>query len=73
MYTRVPQKGTILVSWGTKIRKGGAKIFGDELILDIFEMQMKSKKKVLAVYISNFETYTRDFRVADEKQKPNKS
>ena len=30
---------------------------------------MKSKKKVLGVYISNLETYTRYFKVADENQK----
>ena len=41
--------------------KGGAKIkiFGDELILDFLELQMKSKKRVLGVYISNLKTYTR--------------
>ena len=30
---------------------------------------MKSKKKVLGVYIGNFKTYTRFFRVADKEQK----
>ena len=29
---------------------------------------MKSKNKVLAVYITNFETYTRYFGFADEKE-----
>ena len=38
---------------------GEFKICGDELILDIFEFQMKSKKKVLGIYIGNFEAYTR--------------
>ena len=54
------------------MRGGGGqkfKIFGDELILYILELQMKSKKRFKA-YISNFETYTRYFGVADEKQKP---
>ena len=40
--------------------KGGDfKMCGDELILDILELQMKSKKKVLSIYIGNFETSTR--------------
>ena len=30
-----------------------------KLTLDIPELQMKSKKKVLGVFISNFENYTR--------------
>ena len=29
---------------------------------------MKSKKKVLGIYIGNFETYTRYFEVADKKK-----
>ena len=33
-------KGKILIIWGAKILN-----FGDELILDILELQMKSKKK----------------------------
>ena len=41
-----------------------------ETLLDILELQMKSKnkKKVLGIYIGNFETYTRHSRVADEKR-----
>ena len=31
---------------------------------------MKSKKKVLGIYIGNFETCTRYSRVADEKKVP---
>ena len=31
----------------------------EKLILDILELQMKRKKKVLGVLISNFETCTR--------------
>ena len=31
-------------------------------------MQMKSKKKVLGIYIGNSETYTRYSEVADEKK-----
>ena len=49
------------------------KFFGDELIVNILKWQMKSKKKGLSWYISNFETYTTYFEVADEKQKTNKS
>ena len=47
---------------------GDFKIGGDELMLDILELQMKSKKKVFGIYIGNYETYTRYFRVADEKR-----
>ena len=43
-------KGKILIIWGAKILN-----FGDELILDILELQ---KKKDLRVYASNFETYS---------------
>ena len=48
---------------------GDLKICVDELILDILELQIKSKtkKKVLGIY-RNFENYTRYFRVADEKR-----
>ena len=48
-------------------------MFGDELMLDIFELQAKSKKKVVGVYTSNFKTYTKYCGVADEKQKTKKS
>ena len=41
------------------------KISGEELILDILELQMKSKKKVLCVFIGNFKTHTRYSQVAD--------
>ena len=40
-----------------------------KLTLDILELQMMSKKMVLGVFISNFETYTRYSRLADEEQK----
>ena len=54
----------ILVIWG----EGSFKICGDEIILDILELQMKSKKKgLMRIYINNFETYTRYSEVADEK------
>ena len=56
--------------------KGGLgkfKTFGDELTLDILELQMKTKKKVLVLYISNFKTYTRYFGVSDENLKNKKS
>ena len=54
---------------GAKISKGGdLKICGNELILYILELQMKSKKKVLDVYIGNFETYTIYSEIADEKR-----
>ena len=53
--------------------KGGEEqiflIFGDEPLLDILELQMKIKTKVLGVFISSFKTYTRYFGVADEKKK----
>ena len=48
---------------------GDFKICGDELILYILELQMRSKKYVLGVYIGNIETYTRYSEVADEKKK----
>ena len=63
--------GAILVSWVAKIcieAKGmGAKykVFGDEFILDILKLRIKSKKKVLGINISIFETYTRYFGVID--------
>ena len=46
--------------------KGGDfEICSDELILDILDLQMKStKKKVLAIYIGDFRTYTRYSEVA---------
>ena len=59
----------ILVIWGAK--GGNFKIFGDELILDILELQMKSKEKkglLRRIYISSFETYTRYSQVADKKK-----
>ena len=46
---------------------GDFKIYGNELILDILELQ--AKKKVLGIYIGNFETYTRYSRVAVKEQK----
>ena len=46
LQTRVFQKEAIQASFGAKIHKGREfKSFGDELILDILELQMKSKKK----------------------------
>ena len=53
---------------GENKQGGDFKICGNELILDIFELQMKSKKKVLSTYIGNFETYTRYSRIAGEKR-----
>ena len=47
------------------------KIFDDELIINIVELQMK-RKKILTVYISNFETENRYFGAAEEKQITNK-
>ena len=41
----------------------------EKLILHVLELQTKSKKKVLGVYVSNFETYTRYFKVAPECKK----
>ena len=35
----------------------------------ITDEEQKEKHKVLGVFISNFETYTRHFGIADEKQK----
>ena len=58
-YIRVPQRGETGSDFKT---------CGDELILDILELQMMSKKKVLGIYIGNFETYTIYSRVADEKK-----
>ena len=59
------------------VRGGGKnlKILAINFKLNVLELQMKSKKKVLllALYISNFQTYTRYFGVEDEKQKINKS
>jgi len=46
-YIRVPQRGETGSDFKT---------CGDELILDILELQMMSKKKVLGIYIGNFET-----------------
>ena len=54
---------------GRGAKRRDFKICGDELILDILELQKKSKKKILGVYIGNFETYSRYSRVADEEQK----
>ena len=49
--------------------RGDFKICGDELILDILELQMKCKKKGLRrIFISNFESYTKYSEVADEKK-----
>ena len=39
------------------------------LTLDIHELQMKSKKKVLGVFNGSFQTYTRYSWVADDEQK----
>ena len=47
---------------------GDFKICGDELKLDILELQMNSKKKVLGVYIGSYKTFTRYSRVADKKR-----
>ena len=50
------------------MKRGGGdfNICGNELIQDILELQMKSKKKSQGVYIGNFENYTRYPEVADE-------
>ena len=57
---------------GAKISKGRSgidfEICGDELILDILELQMKSKQKVFSIYLGDFKTYTRHSRVANEKK-----
>ena len=55
--------------------KGGLNLknFVDELTIDILELQMRSKKKDLGVNVSNFETCTRYFGVAGEKQKSKKA
>ena len=58
MYTRVSQREA----------NRNFKNYGDELILDILESQMKSKKKNLGVYVGNFETYTRYSEVAYDKK-----
>ena len=52
------------------MKRGGGdfNICGNELIQDILELQMKSKKKSQGVYIGNFENYTRYPEVADEKK-----
>ena len=47
--------------WGERWQK--FTVFGYELILDILELQMKTKKKVLSVYISNFGIDTRYFEL----------
>ena len=48
------QTEAILLIWGANLK------FSNELILDILELQMKSKKKgkLLGLYISNFKTNT---------------
>ena len=53
----------------TRFPKEGrkSKSFSDELILNILELQMKSKQ--IRIYVSSFENYTKYFGVADEKQK----
>ena len=56
--------GAILVSFGAIICIGAILKF----TLDILEFQITSKKKVLGIFISNFETYNRYFWVADEKK-----
>ena len=48
---------------------GDFKICGDELKLDILELQMNSKKNVLGAFYGSLETYTRYSWSADEKQK----
>ena len=37
--------------------------------MSFLELQMKSKKKVLCVFLGHFKTHTRYSRVADEEQK----
>ena len=61
MYTRVSQRGADFKNLGDNL-----KVCDDELILEILELQMKSKKKSQGVYIGNFENYTRYPEVADE-------
>ena len=55
------------ISKGTKGGGAKLKLFAINLY-QIFQMQMNSKKKVLGVYISKFETYTRYSGVADKEQ-----
>ena len=61
------------ISKGAKGGGGEIKVLGNfklnfKLSLDTLELQMKSKKKVFGIFISNFETYTRYCWVADEEQ-----
>ena len=52
--------GAIIIK---RVKRGVFKILGDfktlKLIIEVFDLQMKRKKKVLSVFISNFEIYTR--------------
>ena len=64
--TRVSKRRAKIIK---RAKEGGLKFVAMNLYqIDIFELQMKSKKKVLGVFIGNIETFTRYSEVADEKK-----